>query len=108
MISASFYRGERGRLCFEVHGHAEGEGGRICAAASGICYTVLGYLENMRRGEYDLVRLEPGRLELEGGDGCEEALKLTCIGLIQLAVSYPDSVSVENGLWDWTVGSPVG
>lgn len=107
MIRADFYRdGER--LCLTIKGHAEygGEGNDIvCAAVSGIFYALTGYLTNMHREGVEIRAIGSGLADISCDGGGEEAMKLACIGLIQIEMSYPDCVLVNNRVWKWKCGS---
>ena len=107
MIRANFSRGETG-LHLVLCGHAgySGSGGDIvCAAVSGIFYALLGYLANCGVG-LKINRLGSGIADVECGPCGEEAMKLCCIGLLQIALTYPGTVSVDSAIWNWRLRSP--
>ena len=108
MIRADFRReGESLRLIME--GHAEqGEAGRdiVCAAASGIFYALAGYLSNFRRESARIGKIRSGSAEVSCGADGEEAMRLTYIGLLQLALTYPENICVTDGIWRHKVASP--
>ena len=45
--------------------------------------------------------VEYGHADIICDPDCEEALKLACMGIYEVALTYPDHVKVENGLWNW-------
>lgn len=107
MIRANFSRGESG-LRLKMWGHAgysESGGDIVCAAVSGIFYALLGYLKNQDLG-LKINSLGSGLADIECGFDGEEAMKLCCIGLLQIALTYPGTVSVDGMAWRWRVGSP--
>ena len=108
MIRADFSRDESG-LRLKLCGHAGYSfcgGDIVCAAVSGIFYALLGYLANMDAG-LKINALSSGIADIECGLVGEEAMKLCCIGLIQIALTYPGTVSVDSVAWNWRVDSPL-
>ena len=102
MITADFYKeNDTLRLCVSGHAdYAESGGDIVCAGVSGIVYALIGYLANS--GIYLKINsLRSGCADIECSQRGEEALKQTCIGLIQIQVTYPGCVSVKNQLWNW-------
>lgn len=90
-----------------VRGHAgySDEGNDIiCAAVSGLVYALLGYLANeaidSRINSFGL-----GGADVQCSRGGEEAMKLCCIGLLQIALTYPDFLSVSADAWNWRISS---
>ena len=105
MIHAEFSRNTSG-LRLGMHGHAEysDHGGDIvCAAVSGIFYALLGYLKNEVSG-FKINSLDLGHADIECGLDGEEAMKLCCIGLLQIALTYPGTVTVDGMAWRWRIG----
>ena len=95
MITANFSRDESG-LRMSVQGHAEYSSGGddiVCAAVSGLVYALLGYLAN------EAVEFKINAF------GSGVAMKLCCIGLLQIALSYPDSLAVFGAAWRWKISS---
>ncbi len=88
-------------LCLKICGHAAHPslgGNIVCAAVSGIFYALLGYASNECRS-LKINELCPGHADIEcSGDG-ETAMKLTYIGLLQIAATYPESISVKESVW---------
>lgn len=106
MISAKFSRDEKG-LKASICGHAGYSAGGadiVCAAVSGLVYALVGYLAN-ESGELRVNLLCSGCADIECGTDGEEAMKLCCIGLLQIALSYPGTVAVDGGAWGWSSGS---
>lgn len=104
MITANFSRGESG-LRMSVQGHAEysSDGDDIvCAAVSGLVYALLGYLAN-EAVEFNINAFGSGVADIECSLRGEEAMKLCCIGLLQIALSYPDSLAVCGAAWRWGI-----
>ncbi len=107
MIKAEFFRADerlRLRLCGHA-GYADGGEDIVCAAVSGIVYALLGYLANSACS-LKINRLGSGIADVECGEGGLEALKLACIGLIQIELTYKGCVKVSNSLFNWRVGEP--
>lgn len=107
MIRADFSRDESGlRLRLLGHaGYSSSGGDIVCAAVSGIFYALLGYLKNSSC-TLKVNALGSGHADLECGPEGEEAMKLCCIGLLQIALTYPGTVSVDGDAWQWKIGIP--
>ncbi len=105
MIRAEFsHAGEKFRLCIDGHANYSESGSDIvCAAVSGIFYSLLGYLANECESLY-IRSLCSGHVDIECGAEGLEAMKLACIGLLQISLSYPDCVKLENSVFSWRVG----
>ena len=103
MIRASFYReGDDLRLTIKGHaGYGKRGGDIVCSAVSAVFYSLVGYLCNFRRDEVVVDAIREGYADIICSQGAEEALKLTCIGLIQIEKTFPDYIEVENRLWSW-------
>ncbi len=71
----------------------------VCAAVSGIFYSLLGYLANCTEGA-KIGPIGHGYADIECPASYMEAMKQTCIGLMQIQVSYPESVMVVNKALD--------
>ena len=108
MIKASFSREESGLraiICGHA-GYSESGADIVCAAVSGIVYAMLGYLANS--GAYLKINsIGSGVADIECDPSGEEAMKLCCIGLIQIALTYPGTVSVDSMAWGWRIKPPV-
>ena len=108
MISAKFYK-DKDRLRLTVEGHAgySDDGGDIvCAAISGIVYSIVGYMLNFRREQIELYRMESGFVDFSLTAENEELLTLVCMGFIQIEMTYGGFVSVENQIWNWKIRQP--
>lgn len=84
----------------EMTGHAgysDAGNDIVCAAASAIVQTFMGWLGNFRRGKYKQ-SAESGRVRLEGklSANTQAVFRSALIGLLQLERQYPDHVSVEE------------
>ena len=104
MIKAEFSKKKDGiHLTIKGHaGYSKGdEDDIVCAAVSGIFYALCGYLSNLKKEGYFLNCAEAGYADVECGREGEEAMKLACIGIWQIALTYPRHVSVNNTVWDW-------
>lgn len=100
MIEAEFSRCEKGFL-LKVSGHAGYSSGGddvVCAAVSGIVYALAGYIKNECEGAV-IAALRPGYAAIECGKEGEPAMRMAYIGLLQLALTYPDFVRVECDAW---------
>jgi uncharacterized protein YsxB (DUF464 family) len=108
MIKTKFSRGSDGRFRLQIDGHAcyGGEGNDIvCAAVSGIFYSLCGYLSNFCSEGSDLDRFGPGYAFVSCDESGEEAMKLACVGIWQISLIYPGYVEVENNAWDWKMNA---
>ena len=92
MTQVSFGRGTR-RQTLRLTGHATGSE-QVCAAISGIVYSLLGYLDN--QPEEAETREEPGYALASDGRGAalDAAFDMAVIGLLQIAQEFPDHVKV--------------
>ena len=105
MIEAEFSRSKIG-FSLAVGGHAEyssGGGDIVCAAVSGIVYALAGYLVNECEGAV-IGALRSGCAAIECGFDGENAMRMAYIGLLQLALTYPDHVRVKCDAWRVKVG----
>ena len=88
----------------KIEGHA-GFGGEgkdiVCAAVSGIFYSLCGYLSNFCSDGTRLERVGLGYADVSCREDGEEAMKLACIGIWQISLTYPGHVEVENNAWNW-------
>ena len=107
MIDADFSRTQQG-FKVRIVGHA-GYGGEgediVCAAVSGIFYALCGYAANFKPRSIKVNAIESGLADIECGLDCEEQLKLACLGIWQIANTYPGHVRVNNGAWNWHLPS---
>lgn len=108
MITADFKR-ERGALRLTLRGHAGYSEGDdiVCAAVSGIFYALCGYLANIKPEGLRIHSIRAGEGDVECAESGEEAMKLVCIGLLQIALTYPGYLAVNNEAFSWKTRSPV-
>lgn len=102
MIRAEFTRAEDS-LRLRINGHADRDGQDsqiVCAAVSGIFYALCGYLKNVKNKGLIINSIAPGRGDVICSFSGEEAMKLTCIGLLQIMMSYPYHITVKNSAFD--------
>ena len=106
MISIK-YRREGNSHSLVMDGHAEyaGHGEDIvCAGASAIVCSLLGWLENNSEDlSYCDYVAESGkvRIDCEGGERTAAVFEMTAIGLLQIEDSYKDHLEIETiGLAD--------
>ena len=109
MISADVVRSESGfRLTLSGHAnYGEERADIVCAAVSGIFYALCGYLANTYKEGLRIYSLEPGLGDLECAREGEEAMRFACIGLLQIALSYPGYLSLNNRAFNWRVNPAV-
>ena len=108
MISAEFLLGD-GCFSLRISGHAghSSDGSDIvCAAVSGIFYALLGYAANECE-RLHIKNISSGIADIEVSADGEEAMKLAYIGFLQIAASYPGTVSVKESVWGFKVNSPL-
>ena len=97
MIEAFFAKKE-GRCSLFVNGHAGyANVGRdiVCAAVSSLVCALAGYIRNECDGA-EIHALRSGIASLECGEDGEEAMRMTYIGLLQIALTYPGIVCVKG------------
>ena len=105
MIEADLLKRD-GRFSLVVSGHAgysRSGDDIVCAAVSGIVYALAGYLTNECEGAM-VNALRPGLASIECGGGGEAAMRMAYIGLLQLALTYPEFVSIRCDAWAVNVG----
>ena len=97
MIEA-FFDEKDGRFSLFVNGHAGyAEVGQdiVCSAVSCLVCALAGYIRNECDGA-KIHALRSGIASLECGADGEDAMRMTYIGLLQLALTYPGIVSVKG------------
>ena len=100
MIRAQ-YRKDGSSHFLKLTGHADyAEHGEdiVCAGASSLVYSLLGWLENNSEDmTYTVSDVHSGNVEItcEGGERAATAFEMAAIGLLQLADSYPDHVEID-------------
>lgn len=106
MINVTITKNDEGRLRLEILGHAsrEEEGGEVvCAGVSSVFYALSGYLYNFCKKSTKVNTFKVGHIDIECGSDGEEAMKLTFLGLWQIALGYPEHVCVENRAFKWNM-----
>ena len=101
MIVASFEKNDKA-LHLKINGHSgySSDGNDIvCAAISGIFYSLVGYLANSFGERLTINDISSGNADIECDEEGIEALRMACIGMIQISEMYPDFVEVRNGIW---------
>lgn len=95
MTEVSYGRGAR-RQTLRVTGHATGSP-EVCAAVSGIVYSLMGYLANYG-GTDCQVEAEDGRAAIAAGrsEALDAAFSTAVIGLSQIALQHPEYVTIIN------------
>lgn len=94
-----YYEAEGGRYLLSVKDHATGSP-VVCAAVSGLCYALAGYLANAEDVTVYNRRMEPGDvlLHFRGDQQAQGAFEAVVIGLLQMEKKYPELVRVETPL----------
>lgn len=102
MIKAHFFEeGEYVSLKIQGHsGYKQGGELILCAAVSGIFYTLLGYLQNRYKDDLKVVKLKSGDVYIKCFHADREIFRMVCIGLIELSENYPYEIKVKNSIWD--------
>ncbi len=124
MITAEFKRTGSDRLSLVMNGHSgysASEGDIVCAAASAILFTLIGYLsaplcvptnttEVNEQGNSNksangvglgliINDIRSGYADIECGERGKEAMRMACIGLLQISEKYPACMKVRNQVW---------
>lgn len=104
MIRVTYYR-DLNRVTVKGHAHSAERGqDLVCAATSILCYTIAGFVCNMKRegrAENPVIELEEGNAEIVcvPSEAHREEITLAfdamCGGFDLLAKSYPDNISFE-------------
>lgn len=96
-VTASYSGGE---FDFAMQGHANyGNPDIVCAAASGIYFSLSGMIENMECNVSDVQKFEEKgnvRLIFKGDNKAKTCVEMAVIGLMQLAQKYPKCVTVSQ------------
>lgn len=88
----------KGRFLISAKGHAEGDDPRVCAGISAILYALAGLLDNTPEIKTEQADLESGDaiVRFSGDTEAETAYRMTLIGLMQIAESYPGYMEVTK------------
>ena len=101
MIHAGFFK-EENTLRVIISGHANyaphGED-IVCASVSTLFYSLLGYLRTVSKSRLKVVKIQSGYAEITCDITCEEFLRMTCIGILQVCEQYPQCVTLHNNVW---------
>ena len=103
MVLAEFKRVNDGNIGLVMKGHSSHkECGQliVCAAISGVFYTLLGYLKNTFGANIKVHRLKSGDVDIECVGPGSEAFRMACIGFLQIGEMYPGEIEVINKVWD--------
>ena len=108
MISIDFSRtGESISLKMSGHaGYSTCGSDIVCAAVSGIFYALVGYLANEDSG-LEVKRLAPGDVFILCPEKYASAMRLSYIGFLQIAMTYPGSASVSESVWNARASAPI-
>lgn len=108
MIEAGFFKREDG-FCVVISGHAnyapEGQD-IVCASVSALLYGLIGYLGTVEQSKVRVRKLVRGYAELTCSQAGEEALRMACIGILQVSERYPAHVRVHNEIWSSRLCAP--
>lgn len=97
---------------YDSCGHANYDPGRdiVCAAVSGLEYALIGYVLNTMKCQPARMTTGRGRTSIKVYGSREDLLavwEMTTIGMLQLAMAYPDHVRVNHsGLFDGKIILP--
>ncbi len=110
MIDAGFFKDNNGfRVIITGHAGYAPEGQDIvCASVSTLFYTMIGYLRTLNGSKCKVHKLEKGYAEVSCAMIGEEALRMTCIGILQVSEQYPQCVRLHNEIWKSRFGAPKG
>ena len=107
MIDAGFFR-ENGGFRVIITGHAgyapEGQD-IVCASVSTLFYTMIGYLYTQKGSKCRVHKLKKGYAEMSCAAVGEEAVRMTCIGILQVSEQYPQCVRLHNEIWKSRFGT---
>lgn len=98
MIQVTYRETERNRN-ITIEGHANyAETGQdiVCAAVSGIAFSLMGYVENC--GDRYVIHADVGRIEIEVAEPSEKteaALEMALIGFMQVEMAHTAHVTVS-------------
>lgn len=109
MIDVGFFREDKQyRLIISGHAGYAPEGQDIvCAAISALLCTLVGYLPTVKKCRYRICRMQKGYAEIVCSFEGEEALKMVCIGALQVSEQYPMYVRLHNHIWKSRFGANI-
>lgn len=110
MIDAGFFKENDGfRVIITGHAGYATEGQDIvCASVSTLFYTMVGYLHTLKGSKCKVHKLQKGYAEMSCSAVGEEALRMTCIGILQVSEQYPQCVRLHNEIWKSRFGAHNG
>ncbi len=110
MIDAGFFRENDGfRVIITGHAGYAPEGQDIvCASVSSLIYAMIGYLHTLKGSKCKVHKLQKGYAEMSCASVGEEAVRMTCIGILQVSEQYPQCVRLHNEIWKSRFGAPKG
>ncbi len=110
MIDAGFFKENDGfRVIITGHARYAPEGQDIvCASVSTLLYAMVGYLNTVNGSKCKVYKLEKGYAEVSCAKVGEEALRMTCIGILQVSEQYPQCVRLHNEIWKSRFGAHNG
>ena len=108
MITIEYSSSRNGRHDLQLMGHACYNPGNdiVCASVSAITYTLMGYLNNSE-ADYT-AHFDSGdcAITCERTRDTDTAIKMAVIGYAQIAMSYPDNVTIHIADADgWLTGT---
>ncbi len=110
MIDAGFFRENDGfRVIITGHADYAPEGQDIvCASVSSLFYAMIGYLHTLKGSRCRVHKLQKGYAEMSCTSVGEEAVRMTCIGILQVSEQFPQHVRLHNEIWKSRFGAPDG
>ena len=110
MIDAGFFKeGDGFRVIITGHAGYAPEGQDIvCASVSTLFYAMVGYLNTLKDSKCRVHKLKKGYAEISCSELGEEALRMACIGILQVSEQYPQCVRLHNEIWKSRFGAPKG
>lgn len=109
MIDVGFFREDKEyRLIISGHANYAPEGQDIvCSAVSTLFNTLVGYLPTVKKCRYKICRVQKGYAEIVCSFEGEEALRMVCIGVLQISEQYPMHVRLQNHIWKSRFGANI-
>lgn len=107
MIDAGFFKEEDGfRVIIAGHAGYAPEGQDIvCASVSTMLYAMIGYLSTLKGSGCQVHKIQKGYAEISCSALGEEALRMACIGILQVSEQYPQHVRLHNEIWKSRFGA---
>lgn len=110
MINAGFFKEDDGfRVVISGHAGYAPEGQDIvCASVSTLLYATIGYLSTLKGDVCRVHKIQKGYAEISCSEIGEEALRMACIGILQVSEQYPRHVRLHNEIWKSRFGTHNG